>query len=106
MPPSRLLDEAAMAQTLERMGAEIVEKCKGGEAPVLAGIQRRGAFLADPLAAILSRALAPLGRGSPISPPIATIPRRSAPGRSWARPASRGTSPARPASSSTMSYIQ
>ena len=63
MPPSRLLDEAAMAQTLERMGAEIVEKCKGGEAPVLVGIQRRGVFLADRLAAILSRSLGPLRRG-------------------------------------------
>jgi pyrimidine operon attenuation protein/uracil phosphoribosyltransferase len=63
MPPSRLLDEAAMAQTLERMGAEIVEKCKGGEAPVLVGIQRRGVFLADRLAAIVSRSLGPLRRG-------------------------------------------
>ena len=35
MPSSRLLDEAAMAQTLERMGAEIIEKCKKAEARVV-----------------------------------------------------------------------
>ena len=63
MEPSRLLDDAAMAQTLERMGAEIIEKCRGGEAPVLVGIQRRGVFLADRLAAIVSRTLGPLRRG-------------------------------------------
>ena len=63
MTSSRLLDEAAIAKTLERMGAEIVERCKGGEAPVLVGIQRRGVFLADRLAAIVSRTLGPLRRG-------------------------------------------
>jgi len=63
MTTSRLLDEQAMARALDRMGAEIVERCKGAEPPVLVGIQRRGVYLADRLAAIVSRTLGPLRRG-------------------------------------------
>lgn len=63
MPTTRLLDELALAQALDRMGAELVERCRGGEAPVLVGIQRRGVYLADRLAGILGRTLGPLRRG-------------------------------------------
>jgi pyrimidine operon attenuation protein/uracil phosphoribosyltransferase len=63
MTTSRLLDEQAMARALDRMAVEIIERCKGAEPPVLVGIQRRGVFLADRLAGIVSRTLGPLRRG-------------------------------------------
>ncbi len=63
MPTTRLLDAGALARALERMAVAIEERCRGGDPPVLVGIQRRGVFLADRLAALLGPSLGPLRRG-------------------------------------------
>jgi pyrimidine operon attenuation protein/uracil phosphoribosyltransferase len=63
MPTTRLLDAAALARALEGMAVAIEARCRGGDPPVLVGIQRRGVFLADRLAGLLAPSLGPLRRG-------------------------------------------
>lgn len=55
---TRLLDAAAMRQTLERMAAAIMERAAGTDPLLLVGIQRRGVELSERLAALLA---GPLG---------------------------------------------
>lgn len=62
---TRLLDGPAMARLLERMAAEVVERCGGTGGLVLVGIQRRGVELAQRLARLIERshgAPVPLGK--------------------------------------------
>jgi len=52
---TRLLDGPAMAEVLQRMAGEIVERCGGTEGLVLVGIQRRGVELAGRLVQLIER---------------------------------------------------
>jgi pyrimidine operon attenuation protein/uracil phosphoribosyltransferase len=52
-----------MAGALERMANEVIERCGGGDPPLLVGIQRRGVHLADRLAELISAKLGPVRRG-------------------------------------------
>ena len=52
--PTRLLDDAAMRQTLERMADEIVARCPDPGELLLVGIQRRGVELSERLARLLA----------------------------------------------------
>lgn len=52
--PTRLLDDAAMRQTLERMADEIVARCPEPGELLLVGIQRRGVELSERLALLLA----------------------------------------------------
>lgn len=63
MPTSRLLDEAGMSHALQRMADEIIQRCGPGDAPLVVGIQRRGVYLADRLATLISAQLGPVRRG-------------------------------------------
>src|SRR5436190_22578435 len=58
---TRLLDGPAMAEVLQRMAGEIVERSGGTEGLVLVGIQRRGVELAARLVQLIERS-----RGSTI----------------------------------------
>ncbi|MFN2317595.1 MAG: bifunctional pyr operon transcriptional regulator/uracil phosphoribosyltransferase PyrR [Gemmatimonadales bacterium] len=63
--PTRLLDETAMRQTLERMADEIVARCPDPGELLLVGIQRRGVELSERLAHLLAArhgAPPPLGK--------------------------------------------
>ncbi len=61
---TRIADQAAMAAMLDRLAAAIHTGCPGGAALALVGIQRRGAHLAERLAARVEAARgAPLQRG-------------------------------------------
>ena len=51
---TRLIDEAAMSQTLAQMAGKVVEKAGGIEGLVLVGIQRRGVELAARLARLVA----------------------------------------------------
>lgn len=62
---TRLLDAAAMRQTLERMAAEIVARASDAGPLLLVGIQRRGVELSQRLAELLAPSLGaapPLGK--------------------------------------------
>jgi pyrimidine operon attenuation protein/uracil phosphoribosyltransferase len=60
---TRLLDAPAMSRALSRMADEIVERCGGTGGFLLVGIQRRGVELAARLAALSSKAGAPIPLG-------------------------------------------
>ncbi|HEX9895669.1 MAG TPA: bifunctional pyr operon transcriptional regulator/uracil phosphoribosyltransferase PyrR [Gemmatimonadales bacterium] len=63
MPTSRLLDEPGMGRALQRMADEVIQRCGGGDPPLLVGIQRRGVYLADRLAALLGPRIGPVRLG-------------------------------------------
>lgn len=50
---TRLLDDAAMRQILERMAGEVVERTSGESHLLLVGIQRRGVELSERLASLI-----------------------------------------------------
>lgn len=52
--PTRLLDEAALRQTLARMADEIMARCPDPRELLLVGIQRRGVELSERLAQLLA----------------------------------------------------
>lgn len=56
--PSRslLLDERAIARTLQRMASQVVEQSRGTEGLLLVGIQRRGVELAERIARLIEAA--------------------------------------------------
>jgi pyrimidine operon attenuation protein/uracil phosphoribosyltransferase len=56
--PSRslLLDERAIARTLQRMASQVVEQNRGTEGLLLVGIQRRGVELAERIARLIETA--------------------------------------------------
>jgi pyrimidine operon attenuation protein/uracil phosphoribosyltransferase len=52
-----------MSHALQRMADEIIQRCGPGDAPLVVGIQRRGVYLADRLATLISAQLGPVRRG-------------------------------------------